>query len=251
MVQKILILFAILESPVRNEKGWSESYRCWSSGLDQQNRWWFRTLDFSDFCLVIKEKTKELESETHFKDTFRVFSKDEEGRDILEKNMTIWLYFQAASRQMRWSLCWCICRGRWLTRRLMRWLKLWTGMETGRSASQSSGRFRFWSISSSYSFEFSTFSYAFVVVVSKVSWILLNLFLRMICRRMYFLPGSKWPLGSSVYDFWKRNEIKNFYQITIVKVLFIVLMHCRVMMGGFPLLISDKPVKKQVGEMME
>ena len=30
--------------------------------------------------MVIKEKTKELESETHFKDTFRVFSKDEEGR---------------------------------------------------------------------------------------------------------------------------------------------------------------------------
>ena len=38
------------------------------------------TLDFSDFCLVIKEKSRELESETHFKDTFRVFSKDEEGR---------------------------------------------------------------------------------------------------------------------------------------------------------------------------
>ena len=47
------------------------------------------TLDFSDFCLVIKEKTKELESETHFKDTFRVFSKDEESRDILKENMTI------------------------------------------------------------------------------------------------------------------------------------------------------------------
>ena len=42
------------------------------------------TLDFSDFCLVIKEKTKELDSETHFKDTFRVFSKDEEGGDIVE-----------------------------------------------------------------------------------------------------------------------------------------------------------------------
>ena len=42
------------------------------------------TLDFSDFCLVIKEKTKELDSETHFKDTFRVFSKDEEGEDIVE-----------------------------------------------------------------------------------------------------------------------------------------------------------------------
>ena len=37
------------------------------------------TLDFNDFCLVIKEKTKEPEHETHFKDTFRAFSKDDEG----------------------------------------------------------------------------------------------------------------------------------------------------------------------------
>jgi len=37
------------------------------------------TLDFNDFCLVIKEKTKEVDTEIHFKDTFRVFSKDEEG----------------------------------------------------------------------------------------------------------------------------------------------------------------------------
>ena len=42
------------------------------------------TLDFTDFCLVIKEKTKELDSETHFKDTFRVFSKDEEGEKMLD-----------------------------------------------------------------------------------------------------------------------------------------------------------------------
>ena len=42
------------------------------------------TLDFTDFCLVMKEKTKELDSETHFKDTFRVFSKDEEGEEISE-----------------------------------------------------------------------------------------------------------------------------------------------------------------------
>ena len=41
-------------------------------------------LDFNDFCLVMKEKTKELDSETHFKDTFRVFSKDEEGGDTFE-----------------------------------------------------------------------------------------------------------------------------------------------------------------------
>ena len=41
------------------------------------------TLDFSDFCLVIKEKTKEVDTEIHFKDTFRVFSKDEEGKNAI------------------------------------------------------------------------------------------------------------------------------------------------------------------------
>ena len=40
---------------------------------------------FPDFFLLIKEKTKELDPEIHFKDTFRVFSKDEEG--IWCKNM--------------------------------------------------------------------------------------------------------------------------------------------------------------------
>ena len=40
------------------------------------------TLDFNDFCLVIKEKTKEVDTEIHFKDTFRVFSKDEEGKKV-------------------------------------------------------------------------------------------------------------------------------------------------------------------------
>ena len=38
------------------------------------------TLDFNDFCVVIKEKNKELDFETHFKDTFRAFSKDDEGK---------------------------------------------------------------------------------------------------------------------------------------------------------------------------
>lgn len=37
-------------------------------------------LDFSDFCLVMGEKNKEQDQEIHFKDTFRVFSKDEEGQ---------------------------------------------------------------------------------------------------------------------------------------------------------------------------
>jgi Ca2+-binding EF-hand superfamily protein len=42
------------------------------------------SLTFSDFCLLIEEKAKELDPETHFKDTFRVFSKDEEGDDNKE-----------------------------------------------------------------------------------------------------------------------------------------------------------------------
>ena len=29
--------------------------------------------------MLLSEKTKEMDTETHFKDTFRVFSKDEEG----------------------------------------------------------------------------------------------------------------------------------------------------------------------------
>ena len=37
------------------------------------------SLSFVDFCLLMSEKTKEMDPETHFKDTFRVFSKDEEG----------------------------------------------------------------------------------------------------------------------------------------------------------------------------
>ncbi len=38
------------------------------------------TLDFSDFVLVMGEKSREADNETHFKDTFRVFSKDEDGK---------------------------------------------------------------------------------------------------------------------------------------------------------------------------
>ena len=37
------------------------------------------TISFNDFCKLMGEKTKEIDPETHFKDTFRVFSKDEEG----------------------------------------------------------------------------------------------------------------------------------------------------------------------------
>ena len=38
------------------------------------------SLAFPDFCLVVNEKAKENDPETHFKDTFRVFSKDDEGK---------------------------------------------------------------------------------------------------------------------------------------------------------------------------
>ena len=38
------------------------------------------SLAFEDLCLLMREKTKEIDPEILFKDTFRVFSKDEEGR---------------------------------------------------------------------------------------------------------------------------------------------------------------------------
>ena len=41
------------------------------------------SLAFEDFSLLMKEKTKEIDPEILFKDTFRVFSKDEEGRGKL------------------------------------------------------------------------------------------------------------------------------------------------------------------------
>ena len=43
------------------------------------------TISFNDFCKLMGEKTKEIDPETHFKDTFRVFSKDEEGEEMLEE----------------------------------------------------------------------------------------------------------------------------------------------------------------------
>ena len=39
------------------------------------------SLNFGDFCLLMSEKTVEVDPETLFKDTFRVFSKDEDGED--------------------------------------------------------------------------------------------------------------------------------------------------------------------------
>ena len=40
------------------------------------------SLNFGDFCLLMSEKTVEVDPETLFKDTFRVFSKDEDGERI-------------------------------------------------------------------------------------------------------------------------------------------------------------------------
>ena len=36
--------------------------------------------DFEDFLLVMREKNKETDMEIHFKDTFRAFSKDDDGK---------------------------------------------------------------------------------------------------------------------------------------------------------------------------
>ena len=37
------------------------------------------TLDYDGFLLVMREKNREADIEIHFKDTFRAFSKDEDG----------------------------------------------------------------------------------------------------------------------------------------------------------------------------
>ena len=37
-------------------------------------------MDFDDFLLVMSEKGQEVDMEIHFKDAFRVFSKDKDGR---------------------------------------------------------------------------------------------------------------------------------------------------------------------------
>ena len=47
------------------------------------------TLNSSDFTLLVLEKNKEIDPETLFKDTFRVFSKDNEGGI---SNVWIYLY---------------------------------------------------------------------------------------------------------------------------------------------------------------
>ena len=65
------------------------------------------TLDFNDFCVVIKEKNKELDSETHFKDTFRAFSKDDEGMnefDLEEKLVQVKIKL---SNNENFSICTC------------------------------------------------------------------------------------------------------------------------------------------------
>ena len=43
-------------------------------------------LDFEDFLLVMGEKNRETDIEIHFKDTFRAFSKDDDGKDGMKDN---------------------------------------------------------------------------------------------------------------------------------------------------------------------
>ena len=45
-------------------------------------------LDFEDFLLVMGEKNRETDIEIHFKDTFRAFSKDEDGEEETVKVIT-------------------------------------------------------------------------------------------------------------------------------------------------------------------
>ena len=40
-------------------------------------------LDFEDFLLVMCDKNRETDIEIHFKDTFKAFSKDDDGEDNL------------------------------------------------------------------------------------------------------------------------------------------------------------------------
>ena len=55
-------------------------------------------LDFEDFLLVMAEKNRETDIELHFKDTFRAFSKDEDGKDAgSEIENTKLIFCQAAS----------------------------------------------------------------------------------------------------------------------------------------------------------
>ena len=130
----------------------------------------FNTL-LQDFCFVIKEKTREMDTETHFKvilcstlkilgtvktkqedwnqtqDTFRVFSKDDEGcipadeMKFVLKHLpgkvcagVVFVYASLNTNNAMLSL-------RWPTRRLMKWLRLSTRMVTAKSASLNSGEF--------------------------------------------------------------------------------------------------------------
>ena len=44
---------------------------------------------YQDFLLIMKEKVREVDIEIHFKDTFKVFSKDKEGKIVM---LTIKIY---------------------------------------------------------------------------------------------------------------------------------------------------------------
>ena len=48
-------------------------------------------MDFDDFLLVMREKGKEVDMEIHFKDAFRVFSKDKDGKGKDEEDVLYYL----------------------------------------------------------------------------------------------------------------------------------------------------------------
>jgi hypothetical protein len=49
----------------------------------------------------MREKVWELDNEIHFKDTFRVFSKDEEGKDILRETRKVMTLLLSSEKTRR------------------------------------------------------------------------------------------------------------------------------------------------------
>ena len=56
-------------------------------------------LTMNTFSVVMKEKCKEIDMETHFKDAFRAFSKDKEGLSVDYHTTNSYIY-QAVFLQM-------------------------------------------------------------------------------------------------------------------------------------------------------
>ena len=99
------------------------------------------SISFKDFCKLMGEKTKEIDPETHFKDTFRVFSKDEEGELVEvvppgDVDDTVQGVYQLG----RCSLYLRTYQATSASWRYRRWWKLLTGMGMERSASLNLGK---------------------------------------------------------------------------------------------------------------